>query len=303
MDATAHANEAAHLSNGAITAASNMSAPVTQVSSGIAPTAPFLSNLPAHGEAQLDPTAETATPTIATSVGQPLSEVRDEPHPTKNIDELTAMDTTGAAGDVDLFGDADPIPDADGSLTQGLASQEQAEDYGAHLSATADATSLPSRPASNGPEAIAVDAPSSGQVRPREEDEEEEDDGPLAKRARTDDAEDENATVNPTSLTATSATTNGHGSMAPPSNNFSFELQKPLKLDSNPMTEPQKKFLQEKVRTAMKTKAAGPFSAPVDAEALNIPTYYDTITHPMDLGTLLFSLPPAYLGFLHLFLL
>ncbi|KAL7267269.1 transcription initiation at TATA-containing promoter protein [Rhizina undulata] len=53
-----------------------------------------------------------------------------------------------------------------------------------------------------------------------------------------------------------------------------------------PLTAPQAKFVLGIVRSLRRTKDARPFSMPVDSIKLNVPHYYQIITHPMDLQTM-----------------
>ena len=57
-------------------------------------------------------------------------------------------------------------------------------------------------------------------------------------------------------------------------------------LEPSPMTKPRKKHLQKAIANIKRNQAAKLFLVPVDAEALNIPTYYNVVTQPMDLKTI-----------------
>ncbi|TID24275.1 Bromodomain-containing protein [Venturia nashicola] len=140
-------------------------------------------------------------------------------------------------------------------------------------------------------EPLSIEHAQTGQVRSREEDDEA---GPAPKRARTETGEEAlptPAAENTAPLTqdsasvlapATSATSAAPVGTSSPTNSKPPSVH----LDSNPMTVVQHKFLLTNLRKAKKVKSAEWFLKPVDAVALNIPTYYDTITQPMDLGTL-----------------
>lgn len=54
----------------------------------------------------------------------------------------------------------------------------------------------------------------------------------------------------------------------------------------DPLTQPQTRYLLEKMKNLKKTKHSLSFLNPVDYVALNIPTYPDIIKTPMDLGTM-----------------
>ncbi|USW48631.1 Putative bromodomain, NET domain, Bromodomain-like superfamily, NET domain superfamily protein [Septoria linicola] len=58
------------------------------------------------------------------------------------------------------------------------------------------------------------------------------------------------------------------------------------KYSTKPLTPPQTRFLQEKMKNLKKTKNSAPFLNPVDPVALNIPTYPDIVKQPMDLNTM-----------------
>ncbi|KAE9972543.1 hypothetical protein EG327_009458 [Venturia inaequalis] len=140
-------------------------------------------------------------------------------------------------------------------------------------------------------EPLSIEPGQTGQVRPREDDDEA---GPAPKRARTETGEEALPTpaAEATALvaeesahvlaTAASATPVAPAALSSPTTSNSPSVH----LDSNPMTEVQHKFLLTNLRKAKKVKSAEWFLRPVDPVALNIPTYYDTITQPMDLGTL-----------------
>lgn len=138
-------------------------------------------------------------------------------------------------------------------------------------------------------EPLSIEPAQTGQVRPREDDDEA---GPATKRARTETGEE--ALPTPAAeTTAPSAEVSAPASAAstlpaaPVATASQTTSKSPsVHLDSNPMTEVQHKFLLTNLRKAKKVKSAEWFLKPVDAVALNIPTYFDTISHPMDLGTL-----------------
>lgn len=99
-----------------------------------------------------------------------------------------------------------------------------------------------------------ADAPTLKTARSRDDDDGE---GPPLKRART---EEEMDIVSPTISASYNSTA--------------------------PLTSSQAKFLLGVVRRLRRTKDARPFSMPVDAVKLNIPTYYQIVTRPMDLRTM-----------------
>lgn len=98
-----------------------------------------------------------------------------------------------------------------------------------------------------------TDAPSAKTSREREEDDNE---GPPLKRAKTEEMD----------------TSSSFGA--------------PLYHSTDPMTPAQLKWIIAVVRSLRRTKDARLFSMPVDAEKLNVPTYYEIVTNPMDLQTM-----------------
>lgn len=98
-----------------------------------------------------------------------------------------------------------------------------------------------------------ADAPSAKASREREEDDNE---GPPLKRAKTEEMD----------------------------TSSSFGV--PLYHSTEPMTPAQLKWIIAVVRSLRRTKDARAFSMPVDAEKLNVPTYYEIVKNPMDLQTM-----------------
>jgi bromodomain-containing factor 1 len=143
-----------------------------------------------------------------------------------------------------------PLPTAETS-----ASQSQLPTSSSAMELTT-ATEEPSRP---GPDSIF------GQVRPREEEDDE--DGPTAKRTKVENAEFKVPVAPHAEATPTTQ---------PP----------PPTFDSSPLAVNQTKYLLDSVRKTKKIKAAGPFLVPVDPVALNIPAYSEKVKHPMDLSTI-----------------
>lgn len=136
-------------------------------------------------------------------------------------------------------------------------------------------------------EPLTIEPAQTGQVRPREDDDEA---GPAPKRARTETGEEAlptPAAETTVPVTEVSATAPSVTPAAPVATSSPATSQSPsIQLDSNPMTEVQHKFLLTNLRKAKKVKSAEWFLKPVDPVALNIPTYHTIITQPMDLGTL-----------------
>ena len=139
---------------------------------------------------------------------------------------------------------------------------------------------------------IMLDAPKSpGKVARSREVEEEVEEGPAAKRTRTDDDDDsqvpefkvpdlpQSATerFSPNSVTAN---TRENGTNPAPMGEPSPSIS------TQPMTKSQHRFLLKGLQNIRRAKDAAAFNAPVDHLLLNIPTYPTIITKPMDLRTM-----------------
>ena len=117
------------------------------------------------------------------------------------------------------------------------------------------------------------DVPSSPAKVAREREDDDVEDGPSAKRAKTDD--------DPTPSTEfkvperPTIDTDVNGSQIIPS-----------QTTSSPMTKPQQKHLLKTIGNVKRISAAKWFTAPVDWESLKIPSYPTIIAKPMDLRTL-----------------
>lgn len=130
------------------------------------------------------------------------------------------------------------------------------------------------------------DAPSSGIVRAREDDDAAEE--PSAKRTKTEGDADgdsqptfENSEPSAASMSAPAP--------LPAEANGTVELIRPQntpKISSTPITKTQKSFLIEKMKNTKKVKSAFWFTKPVDYVTLNIPHYPNVIKQPMDLTTI-----------------
>jgi len=129
-------------------------------------------------------------------------------------------------------------------------------------------------------------------VKNAREREDDEDGGPSAKRARTEEVAP--AEVNGGSAIAEETpvpTTEQPAAPPAPVNvpTFSTTLtyQPPsLGIDFGAMTESQYKIIEGGMRNLKKSRNAVMFQKPVDPVALNLPRYFEIITHPMDLSTM-----------------
>lgn len=133
------------------------------------------------------------------------------------------------------------------------------------------------------------DAPSSGKVRPREDDE---DDVPDAKRKRTEDISPSQKDFKVPDAPVQTEQTNGSPIVSTPNPEQAQEssgVHNAVDYEdwpSTPMTEAQNKFLLERIRNTKKIKVSAAFKDPVDPLLLNIPTYPDIVKRPMDLTTM-----------------
>jgi bromodomain-containing factor 1 len=133
------------------------------------------------------------------------------------------------------------------------------------------------------------DAPASGKVRPREDDE---DEVPDAKRTKTEDESNGPVDFKVPDVPTHADQPNGNGVSSAPG---SSSAQEPSGVHNavdfeewptTPMTSAQNKFLLERIRNTKKIKVSLAFKDPVDHIALNIPTYPEIVTRPMDLSTM-----------------
>ncbi|KAF2830119.1 Bromodomain-containing protein [Ophiobolus disseminans] len=133
------------------------------------------------------------------------------------------------------------------------------------------------------------DAPSSGKVRPREDDE---DDVPDAKRTKTEDESMSQMDFKIPEVPGHADQPNGNGVSSAPGSSSAQEpsgVHNAVDFEewpSTPMTNAQNKFLLERIRNTKKIKVSLAFKDPVDHVALGIPTYPDFVTKPMDLSTM-----------------
>jgi bromodomain-containing factor 1 len=133
------------------------------------------------------------------------------------------------------------------------------------------------------------DAPPSGRVRPREDDE---DEVPDAKRTKTEDDPSDHKDFKIPDVPPHTEQPNGNGVSSAPGSSSAQEqsgVHKAVDFEEWPttqMTGSQNKFLLERIRNTKKIKVSLAFKDPVDHIALNIPTYPDFVKHPMDLSTM-----------------
>ena len=264
-------------------------------------------NLSSNLSSKLDDASLDAAPTI---VQQPMSDVREEPHPTGS--EMAKEDTKA---DVQLEATAESISaNGDGSgMTNSEdtnPTNEQEPGPGVpHLETPAGqpdpipTTTLPNHPPVPVPDAASVEAPIDPAPSPapleqssappqkrealddhpmtdappspskvaREREDDDLADGPAAKRSKTED--DVSTDFKVPERPAINTQVNG------------VQAEDSAK-GSQPMTPLQHKALMRAMQNVKRVQAAAPFRQPVDPVALNIPSYPNIITKPMDLRTL-----------------
>jgi bromodomain-containing factor 1 len=274
--------------------------PTTNVSAGIDGVAQYLpenqqDNNSLFGDSDMDTT-------VANAVEAPTSDVRDEP-PTAEKLSIATQATSASTQEVP---ETQLAPKEEESLLDTMdTTADQPDD-----SKPVDLSGAPTKPmnaltiqtntdATAGPsistQSPAIvdremnDAPSSGKVRPREDDD---DDIPDAKRTKTEDEQVGAADFKLPELPDHSDQPNGNGATPGPTSDFAQEASGVHRAvdweewPSTPMTEAQNRFLLERIRNTKKIKVSLAFKDPVDPIALNIPQYPEIVKTPMDLSTM-----------------
>lgn len=275
--------------------------PVTNVSSGIDGVAQFVPDQTDNNSLFGDDIVQSVTE----ATEAPTSDVRDEPAPAPAPPAAPAetQTTTESTQQVPETQVAPSIEPASGDAMDTTAD------------APVDATNAPPtkpmkelsiQPGSTTPAKVEAadqameDAPQSGKVRPREDFEEgNEETAPEAKRTKTEEVSSSQVDIKselPAQLVQAngSSTPRGDGTATPrgvatvissePSGVHRAADYEPW--PTTPMTQAQNKFLLERIRNTKKIKVSLAFKDPVDPIALNIPTYTQIVTKPMDLSTM-----------------
>ncbi|KAF2668269.1 Bromodomain-containing protein [Microthyrium microscopicum] len=231
-----------------------------------------------------DPTIDTApiqeTDAVPPPIEQPTSDVRDEPvslEPTTTAAELSPEP---------MVVDENPIDNQQAETINPLDNPAEAPNGDKEEQAEIPKPQSSAKPQSSSNTLVAGQSlemrmpRAAGQVRPRDDDEDNE---PDAKRAKTTPDVTGSANVSGDTATAGAATEDAETNasvMAPPPG-----PTVPLQFDTNQMTKAQHRFLLDSLRKTKKTKAALPFLSPVDHVSLGLPTYPDVIKNPMDIST------------------
>jgi bromodomain-containing factor 1 len=274
--------------------------PVTNLPSGIQPVSSFLPDPDVSSALAADTTS------IPAALEAPTSDVREEPVITHFADDtnkaaqesektgedknISQTQTDGDAMDISQQ-ETQPITqdamDVRESTEQELAAPEK--DSNVETSSIPESADLALRP--NASPSVQEDtemaeAPSTGKVRAREDDDETPE--PLAKRTKVEDGEEEAMAATESSQVTHESASAGDATATTSNTASGRSKEDPLypKFDSEPMTPSQHRELMQKVRNAKKIKSAMHFNKPVDWKALGLPTYPQIVPNPMDLGTI-----------------
>jgi bromodomain-containing factor 1 len=274
--------------------------PTTNVSAGIDGIAQYLpdnqlDNNSLFGDSDIGTT-------VTNAVEAPTSDVRDEPATAEEL--LTATQVTSASTQEVAETQIEPkeeesLLDTMDTTTDAPEHTQPVESSGAPtkpmndltLQTTTDAPAAPSD-STHSPAIVdreMEDAPSSGKVRPREDDD---DDIPDAKRTKTEDEQVGEADFKLPELPNHTEQPNGNGTTPGPASDSAQEASGVHRAvdweewPSSEMTEAQNKFLLERIRNTKKIKVSLAFKDPVDPVALNIPQYPEMVKSPMDLSTM-----------------
>ncbi|KAI4943288.1 hypothetical protein J4E91_009487 [Alternaria rosae] len=272
--------------------------PTTNVSAGIDGVAQYLpenqDNNSLFGDSDVGAT-------VANAVEAPTSDVRDEPATAEELSSATQA--TGASTQEvpeTQLSATEEAPAEDSMDTTADAPEESkpSESSGAPtkpmndltIKTDGDAATAPPSAAAQSPAIVdreMEDAPSSGKVRPREDDD---DDIPDAKRTKTEEETQADFKLPELPNQTEQASANG-GTPGPASDSAQEASGVHKAVDweewpTTPMTDAQNRFLLERIRNTKKIKVSLAFKDPVDPVALNIPSYPDIVKNPMDLTTM-----------------
>ena len=239
--------------------------------------------------------------TAANALEAPTSDVRDEPATEVELSaatQTTSLESTQNVPETQVEPKGEPLPEAM-DTTANAAEDTTVESSGApptkpmnDLTIHAGSEASAVQPSANQSPTLVdremEDAPSSGKVRPREEDE---DDIPEAKRTKTAEVSPSVQDFKVPEVPASTVPPNGHVAGAGPPSDSALEsgVHKAADYEAwppGPLTEAQNKFLLERIRNTKKIKVSLAFKDPVNPVLLGIPTYPDIVKHPMDLSTM-----------------
>lgn len=271
--------------------------PTTNVSSGIEGVAQFLPDSQTDNNSLFG--SESGVPSITNAVEAPTSDVRDEAGPdpitqqaesTQKVPETqlaAAEEPSGGPVQSDAMELSQDGPDASGTAADSSAppTNSMTELTIETQQSTASPSQMPMTQSPTNLDQEMEDAPSSGKVRPREDDDV---DAPEAKRTKTEEDTVGEVEFKVPELPAHVDDVNGS---AP----TSAHAQEPSSVQeaatyeewpSSPINTLQHRFLIDRIRNTKKIKVSAAFKEPVDPVALNIPQYPELVKNPMDLGTM-----------------
>ncbi|KAL6703561.1 transcription initiation at TATA-containing promoter protein [Coniothyrium glycines] len=266
--------------------------PIENVSSGIDGVAQFLPESLQDNNSLVGDT-EMGT-TVVDAVEAPTSDVRDEPATAEalSIEAQATSQDTQLVPETQFARKDEPNTDAM-DATANLAEPSSAPTKPMRdLSIETNINAFGQNASTQSPAPIdrdMDDAPPSGKVRPREDDE---DDGPEAKRTKTEDGSPSQADFKIPDAPAHTDDANGTSTTPAPTSEAAQEgsgVHNAVDYEEWPattMTDAQNKFLLERIRNTKKIKVSAAFKDPVDSVALNIPTYPEIVKNPMDLTTM-----------------
>jgi bromodomain-containing factor 1 len=274
--------------------------PTTHVSSGIDGIAQYLPDSQQDTNSLFGDSDMGAT-TVGQAVEAPTSDLRDEPATAEELSTAKEASTESTqevpetqiapkdessldAMDISMdMSDESKLPESSAPPTKPM------HDLSIQTSSDGAAAQLDSAQSPAIVDRDMEDAPASGKVRPREDDEY---DVPDAKRTKTEDESNSQVDFKVPDVPGHADQPNGNGVSSAPG---SSSAQEPSGVHNavdfeewptTPMTSAQNKFLLERIRNTKKIKVSLAFKDPVDHIALNIPTYPEIVKRPMDLSTM-----------------
>ncbi|KAH7392497.1 hypothetical protein BKA66DRAFT_439228 [Pyrenochaeta sp. MPI-SDFR-AT-0127] len=271
--------------------------PTMNVSSGIDGVAQFLPDSQQDSNS-LFGDSDVAT-TVANAVEAPTSDVRDAPATAEELSSATQTTTesTQQVPETQIAPKDEPAPDAmetdtpEDSKPAETSAPPTKPMKDLSIQTNSDAAA-PEHDSTQSPAIVdrdMEDAPPSGKVRPREDDD---DDVPDAKRTKTDEESVDQSDFKVPEVPPPSEQPKENGVNAAVASEQAQEtsgVHKAVDYEEwppNPMTEAQNKFLLERIRNTKKIKVSLAFKDPVNPVALGIPTYPDIVKNPMDLSTM-----------------
>ena len=215
-----------------------------------------------QAEPSMPPTGEEPqqTPTVSFEPAATSSLIEDEAVDSAPVEELATVPTAELPHHP-------PVPLPEGAAPEAPVDPTPSPAMPAETEALARQTEDPSH------DQVMRDAPTSQAKMTREREDDDLEDGPAAKRSRTDENVSPASDFKIPERPAIDTQLNG----------YRTEGTQPA---AAPMTQPQHKYILKVLSNVKRIHSATAFRAPVDFVALNIPSYPTTITKPMDLKTL-----------------